>query len=83
MKWKWPCEVMHKWFLRRATGCDPGAVTDQIRREVRESVHSARNLAQVAVSASRRADRASDETTRVAEDAIRRIERGRGSEHHG
>jgi hypothetical protein len=75
---KWPCEVVHEWFRRWAVGCDPGAVTDQIRREVRESVHSARNLAQVAVSASRRADRASDETTRVAEDAIQAIEGRRG-----
>jgi hypothetical protein len=80
---KWPCEIVHGWFRRWAIGCDTGAVTDQIRREVRESVHNARNLAQVAVSASRRADRASDETTRVAEDAIRRIESGRGSGQHG
>jgi uncharacterized protein YgfB (UPF0149 family) len=80
---KWPCEILHSWCRRFAIGTDGVTEAGRIRQEVRESVHSARNLAQVAVSASRRADRASDETTRVAEDAIRRIESGRGSQQHG
>jgi hypothetical protein len=79
---KWPCELLKELFRYWATGCsNTHAVTDQIRKEVRESVHNARNLAQVAISTSRNAERASAETTRVAEDAIRRLERGRGEAH--
>jgi hypothetical protein len=79
---KWPCEFLKELFRYWATGCsNTHVVADQIRKEVRESVHNARNLAQVAISTSRNAERASAETTRVAEDAIRRLERGRGESH--
>jgi hypothetical protein len=80
---RWPCEVVHEWLSHWATGCNTAAATNQIRREVRDSVHKARNLAQSAIGSSQRAERASKETTRVAEDAIRRIESGRGSQQHG
>jgi hypothetical protein len=80
---RWPCEVVHEWLSHWAMGCNTAAATKQIRKEVRDAVHKAGNLAQIAVGSSQRAERASEETTRVAEDAIRRIESGRGSEQHG
>lgn len=68
-----PYALLRKWAL----GSDSSALAIQVRKEVRTAVHAARNIAQTAVASSRRSERASEETTRVAEDAIRRVEQAR------
>lgn len=68
-----PYALLRKWAL----GSDSIARATQLRDEVRGAVHSARNIAQTAIASSRRSERASEETTRVAEDAIRRVEQAR------
>jgi hypothetical protein len=54
--------------------------SDCVRREIRDKVHAHRNIAAVALSESRRAERVSDRSLRVAEDAIQRLEQSRREE---
>jgi hypothetical protein len=71
--WLSPCSLLRRF----AIGSGSAALAKSLRREVRNAVHSARNTAAVAVSSSRRSEQASAHTTRVAEDAIARVEQAR------